>query len=158
MGAAIGAATGALAGFVRGLFGMSEGRKELVAANADIKKLQDELLKTYGSLDNIRTMGGAAGAALAGAWGDQNQAGLAHFKGLLGEFNAEMEHTKAITDLYNELIGTDQIAAIVNLEEAWRKLTPEQLANQHIMENLVTKYEALRDETGVIIPGLEEMA
>lgn len=59
------------------------------AATAAIKKSEDALLQQYGSLDNIRNMSGNVGAALAAAWGDQNQAGLKHFNALLVEFQNE---------------------------------------------------------------------
>jgi hypothetical protein len=57
--------------------------------------LQQGLIETYGSLDKIRQMGGAAGAELAAAWGDKNVAGLAHFKGLLDEFNLALGDQEA---------------------------------------------------------------
>lgn len=79
------------------LFGESQGHKDLVAANAEIKKLQDDLLNTYGSLDRIREMGGAAGQALADAWGSQNREGLEWFKQLMGEFTSEVERNERAT-------------------------------------------------------------
>ncbi len=92
-----------------GIFGKSEGRKQLDAANADIKKLQDELLKTYGSIENIRQAGGAAGDALAEAWGSQNVKGLEHFQTLLETFNTDIEDAKHFTESLASVL--DEVAA-----------------------------------------------
>lgn len=91
MSSGVSAAVSGLKSLFGSIFGKSQGRKDLEDANAQIKILQDDLLKTYGSLDNIRTMGGAAGDALADAWGSQNVKGLEWFTHLLGKFNADME-------------------------------------------------------------------
>lgn len=156
----VGLAVKGLGNLFGGIFGIgkSEGRKQLEEANADIKKLQDDLLKTHGSLERIREVGGAAGHALADAWGSQNRAGLEHFKTLLGEFNEEMERQGRTADLVNDILGTDSLNKIRDLEAAYSRLTPEQLENDRVVENLVTIYKQLRDATGQTIPGLEELA
>lgn len=90
----VGALAGPLLGKIFSLFGPSKQTLADRAATGDIQKLQTELLKTYGSLDKIREMGGAAGQELAAAWGDRSQAGLAHFKGLLDSFNTSLADEK----------------------------------------------------------------
>jgi hypothetical protein len=75
------------------LFGPSKGKLLGMEADKEIKALQDELLETYGSLEGIKKAGGAAGEALVAAWGDKNVQGLAHFKGLLDQFNVSLAET-----------------------------------------------------------------
>ena len=159
LGSAVGSLIGPLVGkMFSGLFGKSEGRKELEAANADIAKYQDQLLKTYGSIDRIRELGGQAGAALADAWGSQNRDGLAHFKTLLGEFNEEMERQGRISGIVSDILGTKALGSLRELEQAYQQLTPEQMANSRVVDRLVANYIRLRDETGETIPELEELA
>ena len=98
IGAAIGAGVGAIGGALRGLFGTSQSQKDLEQANAQIHAFQAELLTTYGSLDQIRAVGGAAGEALAAAWGLQNVAGLAHFTRLMAAFEERVEQTTAFLE------------------------------------------------------------
>lgn len=101
----LGAALGGMLGDVIGkLFGPSKGKLLGMEADKEIASLQDKLLETYGSLDGIRKAGGAAGEALAAAWGDKNVAGLAHFKQLMDEFNKSVEdHKELIEDLIDDL-------------------------------------------------------
>jgi hypothetical protein len=87
--AAMTAASGLLTTFWSKLFGSAEAKKDY-AATDQIKKLQAELLKTYGSLEGIARAGGNAGAELVAAWGDRSQAGLKHFQQLLDEFNRKV--------------------------------------------------------------------
>lgn len=76
---------------IKGLFGPSQGKKDGMAADDQIHAMQDELLQMYGSLDNIRQMGGAAGIELAAAWGDKNVAGLENFRAKMDEFTRAVE-------------------------------------------------------------------
>ena len=92
-----------VAGFSRigklfgGLFGKSDAAKANDAATKDIIALQAQLLKLHGSVDNIRKIGGAAGDALAGAWGSRGTAGLAHFNRLLAKFESKMADAAAFS-------------------------------------------------------------
>lgn len=92
--AAMTAASGLLTTFWSKLFGSAEAKKDYAATDT-IKGLQVELLRTYGSLQNIARAGGAAGAALVAAWGDRSQAGLKHFQDLLDQFNATVADSRA---------------------------------------------------------------
>lgn len=86
-----GAIVGGLGKVFGGLFGPSQGKKDGMAADDQIHAMQDELLQMYGSLDNIRQMGGAAGIELAAAWGDKNVAGLENFRAKMDEFTRAVE-------------------------------------------------------------------
>ncbi|MCR4301788.1 MAG: DUF1825 family protein [Sulfuricaulis sp.] len=97
IGAAIGGITGALFGWLSAAAKVREANQK---ATQDIKDYQTELLKTYGSLDNIRTIGQSLGIDLAGAWGDQSQAGLKHFMGLMDEFKGKMEQLQSALEKY----------------------------------------------------------
>ena len=107
----------ALGGLVSKVFGPSAGAVAGKKADAEIASMQAKLLETYGSLDNIRKVGGAAGAALADAWGSKNVAGLAHFKDLAEQLTASVEKQ-------NELLAeqADLQAQIADLTD---KLTPK---------------------------------
>lgn len=105
----VGLAVKGLSKLFGGVFGIgkSQARRDLEDANADIKKLQDQLLKTHGSIENIVKVGGAAGQALAAAWGSQNRDGLEWFTQLTDDFNKELEHSaKAARELDRELAET----------------------------------------------------
>jgi len=142
------------------LFGLgkSEGRLQLEEANREIRALQDELLKTHGSLDNIRNMAGEAGQELAAAWGSQNREGLEHFQRLLGEFNDELERQERITGVADDILGTQFFEDMADLQEAFARLTPEQLSNDIVLERLARRYLYLQEQTGLVIPGLQELA
>ncbi len=75
-------------------FGRSAEAKKDYAATDQIKKLQAELLTTYGSLEGIARAGGAAGKELVAAWGDRSQAGLKNFQKLLDDFNAKVKDSR----------------------------------------------------------------
>ena len=107
-------------------FGKSEGRQALEDANAEIKSLQDSLIRTYGPLDKIRLMGNGAGAALADAWGSQNRDGLAWLTQLAEQFTAEMNNgltpaaetfgntmSGAATGAVGDLLGLGAAAAVI---------------------------------------------
>ena len=91
--AAMTAASGLLTTFWSKLFGSAEAKKDY-AATDQIKVLQAELLRTYGSLEAIARAGGAAGRELVAAWGDRSQAGLKHFQELLDQFNAKVADSR----------------------------------------------------------------
>lgn len=98
IGGALGSMVGPLLGKVFG--GKSEAAKADYAATDQIKKLQAELLTTYGSLEAIARAGGDAGRELVAAWGDRSQAGLKHFQELLDIFNGKVSDSrKELADL-----------------------------------------------------------
>jgi len=102
----IGALAGPLIGKIAGLFGQSQGSKDADTANESLRTMRMEILKTYGSLQNIRDMGGEAGEALADAWGSQNVKGLAHFKKQLDAFTKSIEADKqAVEDFLSSVSG-----------------------------------------------------
>lgn len=95
LGTAVGALVGGVSGLFGGLFGQTKGQKEGKAADAQIRAMQAELLATYGSLDKIREVGGAAGQELANAWGDKNVAGLRNFTQKLEDFTRAVQENEA---------------------------------------------------------------
>lgn len=92
-----------LGGLVGNLFGPSKGAIAGKQADAELDQLRAQLLQVYGSLENLEKAGGAAGKALADAWGSKNVAGLAHFKRLIGELEAAQakaqQHIKDLGEL-----------------------------------------------------------
>lgn len=101
LGAGIGAAIGGIAGAIGGwLTAMKQVREANKAATEQIKQYQKELQKTYGSIANIKIIGDALGIDLAGAWGDQSQAGLKHFQELMDQFNEKMELLQSSLEKY----------------------------------------------------------
>ena len=143
-----------------GLFGIgkSEGRQQLDQANADIQKIQASLLGLHGSLDRIREIGGAAGQALADAWGSQNVEGLAWFQERVAAFNAELERQQAIAGMVSSFLGEELFVKYDNLIAAWGQLTPEQQSSTQVVARVVAEYKRLRDELGIVNPELEELA
>ncbi|MGE3404591.1 MAG: hypothetical protein AB7K63_18525 [Vicinamibacterales bacterium] len=86
LGTGIGALVGGAAGFLGGIFGKSKEAKANEAATDEIKSYQAELLKMYGSLEEIDRLGKLVGIDLAAAWGDQGTKGLQHFTGYMDQF------------------------------------------------------------------------
>ncbi|MDD5366937.1 MAG: hypothetical protein PHR30_16490 [Gallionellaceae bacterium] len=121
-GAAVGAGVGALAGLVGGAIG-SRKQKRAAETEADtmIEQLQAELLRMYGSVDNIRTMAGRAGQELANAWGDRNIAGLKNFSELARNF-------------------TDTLAEQEDLESRIAELKSAQIPTWQELESIASKY------------------
>lgn len=95
IGTAIGAGVGALGGFIGSLFGASKEKKENRAADEELKAIQAELLKTYGSLEKIKSLG-PAGAEVAAAWGSKGTAGLAHFQDMVKGLHTQLEKTQKL--------------------------------------------------------------
>lgn len=108
-GAAMAAATGLLTTFAKAIFGSAESKKDY-AATDQIKVLQAELLRTYGSLEAIARAGGDAGRELVAAWGDRSQAGLKHFQDLLDDFNGKVADSRTeLSDLQAVLAGRGEM-------------------------------------------------
>jgi gas vesicle protein len=100
-GAAIGAAVGGIAGLIGGINSVARAMREANQATSDqVKKLQTDLLSTMGTITQVDTWGKILGVDLAAAWGDQSQAGLAHFQGLLDQFNGKMTEAQQILASY----------------------------------------------------------
>ena len=97
IGAAIGGVVGAISGWV---IATKKAIEANAAATVEIQRLQGELVKTYGSFENITTISHAMGIGLAEAWGDQSQAGLIHFKGLMQEFADKMATLQGALETY----------------------------------------------------------
>lgn len=113
----------AIGGLVNKFFGPSKGAIAGKQADADIKALQDRLLQTYGSIDNIRKIGGAAGAALADAWGSKNVQGLAHFQRLLANFEGTLAAVRtdiealARTSAAGELVSPELLQRLLGQQD-----------------------------------------
>lgn len=106
LGGPIGSILGGLASkglnkLVGAIFGGSKERKENAAATQQVKEMGNELVKTYGSMENLRTLGKMTGIDIAGSFGHQGKQGLElftkdieAFKKKLGEvsqqFNGEL--------------------------------------------------------------------
>jgi hypothetical protein len=76
-----------------GIFGKSAAEKADDDATAQIKKLDDQLLTTYGSLDRVRGMSGQLGDALYAATQEKGVAGLRDMQAALVNFNNEQKIT-----------------------------------------------------------------
>ncbi|HVL66540.1 MAG TPA: hypothetical protein VM364_04675 [Vicinamibacterales bacterium] len=81
-----GAAIGGGVGVIASLFGKSQGRRDLEAANKDIRGMQADLLAQFGSIENIRALDRIMGTDLAGGWGHQNVAGKQAFSAEASRF------------------------------------------------------------------------
>ena len=85
----VGTLLGGLAGkFLGGLLGPSKNAQLTQQSNANIATTQAGLLKQYGSVAEIAKMG-AAGDALAAAWGSKGQAGEQWFNQLVTAFERQ---------------------------------------------------------------------
>lgn len=100
IGSLVGSLVGPAVSWIGSLFGPSKQKKENLAADSEIKSMQGELLKTYGSLDQIRAMGNAVGVSLADAWGHKTVKGLEQFKKTVEEFQKKQEELQAALDKY----------------------------------------------------------
>lgn len=87
VGAAIGALTGAIIGWTTAAKKARDANK---AATDQVQEFKATLISTYGSLENISTIGKIVGTDLEQAWGDQSQEGLKHFKALMDDFQKKM--------------------------------------------------------------------
>lgn len=81
-------AGGLLGKFLGGLMGPSKNARLTQQANANIGQTQAGLLKQYGSVEQIASMG-SAGDALAAAWGSKGQAGEQWFNQLVAAFERQ---------------------------------------------------------------------
>lgn len=82
-----------------GVFGNLFGGKDKKATE-QIRTMQAELLKTHGSLDEIRRMGQLVGVNLADAWGAKGQSGLKSFTALAEEFQRKQEQLTGALERY----------------------------------------------------------
>lgn len=128
-GTAIGAGVGAISGLVGASIASRKARRAAeIEADTRIAQLQDELIRSYGTLDEIRGMANGLGDALAGAWGDKSIAGLKHFSALARDFTDELAR---MADVEDQITATE--AELADLRDrqvpTWREL--EDLANQY---------------------------
>jgi len=153
-------------------------REENAAATGSIEEMKKKLLDTYGSLENIKKAGGAAGAALADAWGSQGKAGLEHFTRLAEKFNQALaDQKKKAEGLQTALSGValrakgfaaEMEKAATVQQEALKKAGIEDLtgkvlthtaAQQTAFERLglyaVASFAAVVKETGSVIQALD---
>jgi hypothetical protein len=168
IGTAIGAGVGALGGLIGSFFGNSKDKKANKEADTELKALQAELLKTYGSLDKIRAMG-PAGADLAAAWGSKGTAGLEQFKKTVEGLNGQLEKTKKLEgDLaaaqgrQAELMSWGSINSTaqkygLTLDSLGPKM--QQLATTDAATSLINDFEQLKAagaDVGAVIFGMKE--
>lgn len=103
VGTVAGAIVGGIAGAIGGWMAARKAAAELRQANVDATKaigdMEKQLATQYGGLAGIDTLGKQVGIDLRGAWGDQSIAGLAHFQGLVDEFQ---KRVKALDDAVQE--------------------------------------------------------
>jgi len=100
VGALIGGGVGAVAGLIGGILGRGKERKENAEATDQVAAYRAELIKTYGSLEQIQRIGKVIGVDLAAAFGDQGKKGLEHFKGLMDSFVAGQEELSGALEHY----------------------------------------------------------
>lgn len=94
LGAMLGPALSALGGGLKKLFGIGV-NDEVKKANAEIGKLQDGLVDTFGSMENLEAAAQRVGLSFAENWGHQGKAGLQAFKDLVDEFNRRWDELDA---------------------------------------------------------------
>jgi alkyl hydroperoxide reductase subunit AhpC len=146
LGAGIGAAIGGIAGLIGGIGAAAKTTRDAnIAATAQIKELQKQLLTTYGSLAEVDKMSQQLGVDLVGAWGDKSQAGLAHFNALLDVFNAKLalaptwDKATALMEKYGisieragqairQLMITDSARTLINDWQQWKSLIGDDTA------------------------------
>lgn len=101
IGAGIGAAVGAVAGLINGWVSAGKSANESnAAANKELVKLRENILKTYGSLRDLSVMSDSLGVGLAKAWGETGVKGLEKFAKLMDEFEAKMKTLQSSLDKY----------------------------------------------------------
>lgn len=94
LGTVVGGVLGGLGGLLGGVFGKSKGYKEDRAADQEIALIRAELIKTYGSMEEIRKIGNETGVDLAGAFGHVGKRGLEQFIETIGKFEGEYAKLK----------------------------------------------------------------
>lgn len=155
VGSLIGAGIG---GLVSKFFGPSKGAIAGKEADAQIQAMQRELLSMYGSIDNIRKVGGAAGEELANAWGSKNVAGLQHFTKLTQDFTKAVEDNQRAFDAANPSLASITEAAQrygLSLDDLGPKV--QQLRIDEAASQIVKDFQVLTAagaDTGVIIAAM----
>lgn len=147
-----------LGGLVSKLFGPSAGAIAGKEADAQIQAMQRELLSMYGSIDNIRKVGGAAGEELANAWGSKNVAGLQHFTKLTQDFTKAVEDNQRAFDAANPSLASITEAAQrygLSLDDLGPKV--QQLRIDEAASQIVQDFQVLTAagaDTAVIIAAM----
>ena len=118
----LGAIGGSLLGSLFGsLFGETQGHKDLMEGNRQIADMKQQLLQTYGSMENLQRLGKEFGIDWKATWGDQNLAGAAHFKSLMDQMAAktdELNQKIADTKAQIHALGGDGEVTWQTLSEA----------------------------------------
>lgn len=89
--------------------------------NLEIDKLRENLLDTYGSLENLEVVSQRVGMSFTAEWGHQGATGLKQMNEFIKEFEARIEAVDAATKRL--VAGTS--AVVSALTEPWRKLGKE---------------------------------
>lgn len=105
-----------LGGLLDKLFGKSDAWRRDREADQTLDQYRQNLLATYGTLENIDRIGQQLGVDLVGAWGDRSAAGLRNFQFLLDRFNAGIERNKQLqSDLAS--LPVDQLMPVSLIQE-----------------------------------------
>jgi hypothetical protein len=100
LGSLVGSLGGSLLGKIFG-FGNKE-KKENQEATKQVGELRDELVATYGSMDNLRMLGKLTGTDITAAFGHQGKKGLEQFKRDMDKFEKEVGRFQAS---FNDQLG-----------------------------------------------------
>jgi DNA-binding CsgD family transcriptional regulator len=113
---------GAIGSALGAVFGKSQGRKDLEAANAEIDKLRDKLVGPNGAYPNMQALDAAAskvGLTMSDTFGNQGKKGLEAVNERIAEFEARMQRVDSAMSKYNvqwhELGETARAAKLVEL-------------------------------------------
>ncbi|HUX16710.1 MAG TPA: hypothetical protein VMW52_09575, partial [Phycisphaerae bacterium] len=95
LGAIVAGVSGVVS-LIGGLFGKSEGRKQLEAANQSIAALKVQVVGLYGSTAEAERLAARLGINFKDLWNNQNQAGLAYVQQQMDALAKALEEQKAL--------------------------------------------------------------
>ena len=152
LGALLGPLMGAVAGKLQGLFS-DPLKKEVEAANKEITKLKDALIKSFGPLDDLERKAQAVGLSFVEAFGHQGQQGLKDFTALIEEFKKRWEALTAELKNSQEALRIVQ-GEVDGLIEKARGLGYELNAQGEIIGISFDKMKQLAKDYGIDLAAL----